>query len=60
MSNKILVLYLAFHYCHSCLAGLVDATACDCITLGENIGEEFVDLLRAHMADIKAPGAIAD
>jgi hypothetical protein len=60
VSNKILLCYFVFNHCHFRIAALTGAAGRDCVTPRENVGEEFVDLLCAHMADIKAPGTVAD
>jgi len=60
VSNKILLCYFAFNHCHLRVAALTGAASRDCVTSRENVCEEFVDFLCAHMSDIKAPGTIAD
>jgi hypothetical protein len=60
VSSEILLCCFALNHCHSSFTTLTGAAGSDCITPGENIGEEFIDLLSAHMADIKVPGAIAN
>jgi hypothetical protein len=54
VSSKILLCCFALDHCHSSFTALAGAAGSDCVTPGENVGKEAVDLLRAHMADIKA------
>jgi hypothetical protein len=60
VSNKILLHCFALNHCHSRFTALTGATACDCVTPGENVGEELVDFFGAHMMDIKVLGAVAN
>jgi hypothetical protein len=58
--NKILFRYFALYHCHSGFATFADATACYCVTVCEDSGEELVDFFGAHVTDIEALGAVAD
>ena len=60
MSSKILLCCFTLGYCHSSFTSLAGAAGRDCVSPGKDVGEEFIDLFGAHVADIKAPGTIAD
>jgi hypothetical protein len=60
VSSKILLCCFALDHCHSSFTALAGAAGSDCVSPGENVGEKFVNLLSAHMADVKVPGTITD
>jgi hypothetical protein len=60
VSNKIFLSYFALYNCHSGFTTLTGATACYCVTVGKDGGEEVVDFFSAHVTDIKVQGAVAN